>query len=311
MSVRYDNSSTSLEIVTAGVPSGRPSLLFVHGAFCGGWVWVEHFLPFFAELGWHGVAVSLRGHGRSPGRKQLDQFGLADFVADVASAAASLDSLPVVVGHSMGGVIAQHFVQSHKAAGLALLAPASLAGLGGSALHVALRHPNLLMALSRVQSRDMSATDFETIRRGLFSKDFPDDLALGYLPRFQRKSLRANLELMVPQAVFLMARPRLPALVLGGDSDGFIPTTDLKLSALFWGAGTHVLEGVPHALMLDTSWRRPAEILADWLKRSFDPAAASLTPADASRPRRIAAPEPSRASRVRSAASRRASAGTP
>jgi pimeloyl-ACP methyl ester carboxylesterase len=263
-------AEASLEIVTAGEPSRRPSLLFVHGAFCGGWVWSEHFLPFFAELGWHGVAVSLRGHGRSAGRKDLDRFGLADFVADVAFAAAGLESPPVVVGHSMGGVVAQHFVRTHGASGLALLAPASLAGLSGSFLHMSFSDPNLLMALSRVQSGNMSPADFDAIRRGLFSADFPDDLALGYLPRFQRESLRANLELTIPQAVFLMARPRLPVLVLGGDSDCFIPTTDLKLTSLFWGAEAHVLEGVPHALMLDTSWRTPAEILADWLKRSFD-----------------------------------------
>ena len=271
------DTKASLEIVTAGEPSSRPSLLFVHGAFCGGWVWSEHFLPFFAELGWHGIAVSLRGHGRSAGRKDLDRFGLADFVADVAFAAASLDQPPVVVGHSMGGVVAQHYVQRHAASGLALLAPASLAGLGGSFLHMSFSHPNLLMALSRVQSRDMSAGDFDTIRRGLFSESFPDDLAWRYLPQFQRESLRVNLELMIPQAFFLMARPRLPALVLGGDNDCFIPTTDLKLSSFFWDAEGQVLEGVPHAMMLDTSWRRPAEIMADWLKRSFDPSPARWT----------------------------------
>ncbi len=265
------HTEASLEIITAGEPSRRPSLLFVHGAFCGGWVWAEHFLPFFAELGWHGVAVSLRGHGRSAGRKDLDRFGLADFVADVASAAAGLDQPPVVVGHSMGGVVAQHFVQRQKAAGLALLAPASLAGLSGSFLHMSFSDPNLLMALSRVQSGDMTQADFDAIRRGLFSADFPDEIALRYLPRFQRESLRANLELMIPQAAFLMARPRLPALVLGGDSDCFIPTMDLKLSALFWGAESRVLEGVPHALMLDTSWGAPAGILADWLERTFGP----------------------------------------
>ncbi len=268
MTVQFNNDA-SLEIFTAGEPSRRPTLLFVHGAFCGGWVWLEHFLPFFAELGWRCIAVSLRGHGKSPGKKQLDRFGIADYVADVASAATGLDQPPVVVGHSMGGVVAQHYVQKHAASGLALLSPASLAGLSGSFLHMSLRHPDLLMALSRVQSRDMTAADFETICRGLFSEDFPDDLALRYLPQFQRESLRANLELMVPQAFFLMGRPRLPALVVGGANDCFIPYTDLMLSSLFWGAESRVLDGVPHAMMLDGSWRRPAEIMAEWLQRSF------------------------------------------
>src|SRR5271157_2888729 len=104
-----------LEIITAGEPSRRPTLLFVHGAFCGGWVWTEYFLPFLAERGWRCIAVSLRGHGLSAGRDRLDSFGLADYVVDAAQAAAGLDRPPVVVGHSMGGVVAQIFAQRHAA----------------------------------------------------------------------------------------------------------------------------------------------------------------------------------------------------
>jgi pimeloyl-ACP methyl ester carboxylesterase len=259
-----------LEIITAGESSRRPALLFVHGAFCGGWVWSEHFLPYFADLGWRSIAVSLRGHGRSAGRKQLDRFGIADYVADAASAAAGLDQPPVVIGHSMGAIVAQRLAHKHRAAGLALLAPASLAGLSGSFVHMSLNRPNLIRALKRVQSREMEAADYEAIRRGLFSADFPDDLALRYLPLFQRESFRANLELMFPQWCYLLGRPRLPALVLGGADDCFIAYAGLALSSFFWSAELRVLEGVPHAMMLDTSWRRAADFIAGWLKRSFD-----------------------------------------
>ena len=258
-----------LEIITAGEPSLRPPLLFVHGAFCGGWVWAEHFLSFFAERGWRSVAVSLRGHGDSPGRKQLDQFGLADYVADVAAAAAGLGR-PVLVGHSMGGLVAQRFAQKHDVSGLALMAPASLAGLAGSFAHMALNSPELLLALNRVQSRAMEKEDFEAIRRGLFSPDVPADVALRFGQQFQRESLRANLELMAPQWFAMMGRPRLPALVVGGSDDCFVPAADLLLTSTFWNAELRVLAGVPHAMMLDTSWRASAEIVEGWLRRSFD-----------------------------------------
>jgi pimeloyl-ACP methyl ester carboxylesterase len=259
----------SLEIITAGKPSGRPALLFVHGSFCGAWVWAEHFLPFFAEAGWRCVAVSLSGHGKSAGRKALDSFGLADYVADVASAAAGLGCPPMVVGHSMGGVVVQRFAQRRKVAGLALLAPASLSGLGGSFVNMSLRHPALLRALGRVQSGKPQAADFEAIGRGLFSQDFPADLALRYLPLFQRESLRANMELTAPQWFSVLGRPRLPALVIGGRDDCFVPSADVWLTSMVWGAETHILDNVPHAMMLDTSWRLPAGILAGWLTRRF------------------------------------------
>ncbi len=260
----------ALEIFRAGKPSRRPPLLFVHGSFCGGWVWVEHFLPFFAKSGWRCVAVSLRGHGKSDGRKQLDTLGLADYVADVAAATAEFDRPPVVIGHSMGGLVVQQFVQRHKAAGLALLAPASLSGLGGSLMAMSLGRPDLLRALSRVQTSGMEPADFDAIRRALFSPDFPADLALRYLPLFQRESMRANMELMAPQWLSVMARPRLPVLVAGGRDDCFVPSADMRLTAIFWGAETHILDDVPHAMMLDTSWRVPADVLAEWLGRRFE-----------------------------------------
>jgi pimeloyl-ACP methyl ester carboxylesterase len=46
-------------------------LLFVHGGWHAAWCWDEHFLDFFAERGFHAVAVSLRGHGRSPTSQRL------------------------------------------------------------------------------------------------------------------------------------------------------------------------------------------------------------------------------------------------
>jgi pimeloyl-ACP methyl ester carboxylesterase len=36
-------------------------LLFVHGGYHAAWCWGEHFLDFFADKGFRGVAVSLRG----------------------------------------------------------------------------------------------------------------------------------------------------------------------------------------------------------------------------------------------------------
>jgi hypothetical protein len=42
------------------------------------------------------------------------------------------------------------------------------------------------------------------------------------------------------------------------------------LSSIFWNAELHVLEDVPHAMMLDTSWPLAAKAIADWLRRTFD-----------------------------------------
>lgn len=259
----------ALEIFRAGSPSDRPSLVFIHGSFCGAWIWREHFLPFFAEQGWHCIAMSLRGHGGSAGRDQLDRFGIADYVADVTQAAAGLDRPPVIIGHSLGGMVAQRFVQRHGASGLVMLASVSPGGLSGPLAYMSLRHPNLLWQLNRLQTLGPEAVDYEIVSRGLFSADFPIELAWRYVPLFQQESQRVSYELMVPQWLHLMARPSLPALVLGGAADSFIPYTDLLACSNFWSARLEVLDDMPHVVMLDTTWRKAAETITLWLDRTF------------------------------------------
>lgn len=259
----------ALEVLTTGSASERPPLLFVHGSFCGAWIWAEHFLPYFAAAGWDCAAVSLRGHGESDGRDNLDGFGLSDYVADVLEAAKGLGQPPVLIGHSLGGMVAQRAACRTKVAGLALLASVGPGGTGSSFTHMSLRHPNLLWQLGRMQAAGPEAVDYDVVRRGLFSDDLPLERALSFVPRFQRESQRAANELLVPQWFHLMPRPAVPALVLGGNHDAFIPYGDLALAATYWAAEMKVLDGLPHVMMLDTTWKKAADALAGWLDGRF------------------------------------------
>lgn len=259
----------ALEVLTAGTPSERPPLLFVHGSFCGAWVWAEHFLPCFAQAGWHCAAVSLRGHGESPDRAALNGYGLSDYVADVAAVARDLERPPVLVGHSLGGMVAQRAACRLPVAGLALLASVGPGGTGSSFTHMSLRYPNLLWQLGRLQAEGAESVDYEVVRRGLFSADFPAEQAYAYAARFQQESQLAANELLVPQWFHLMPRPAVPALVLGGSRDAFIPYGDLALAATYWAAEMKVVDGLPHVMMLDILWQQAAAELARWLDRHF------------------------------------------
>jgi pimeloyl-ACP methyl ester carboxylesterase len=56
-----------LEVIDKGssTESHPIPLLFIHGAWHAAWCWDEHFLDFFADKGFHAVAVSLRNQGNS------------------------------------------------------------------------------------------------------------------------------------------------------------------------------------------------------------------------------------------------------
>ena len=105
------------------------TVVLVHGAWHGAWCWDEHFLDFFAAKGHRSLAVSLRGHGRSPATSGIRFCSIADFVDDVASVADGPPTQPVVIGHSMGGFVVQKYLESHGAPAAALLASALPSGI--------------------------------------------------------------------------------------------------------------------------------------------------------------------------------------
>ena len=83
--------------------SGDPPIVFVHGWTCDHTYFAPQFGHFSKDH--RVVAVDLRGHGHSD--KPEQEYTIAAFADDVAWLCRELGlSKPVVVGHSMGGVIA-------------------------------------------------------------------------------------------------------------------------------------------------------------------------------------------------------------
>jgi len=263
----HDSASVRLELLHAlpANPAGdHPPLLFVHGSYCGAWVWEETFLPAFARAGYPAYAVSLRGHGDSGGDATL--ASLQDYVQDVESAIDRLGGRCVLIGHSMGGLIAQHCLRpGHRLAGLALLSSVPPTGLAGATLNLMLSTPDLWFQFGLLQSLGPAAVSAALIRKAMFSDAASDSEAARLLPRFQSESLRIAFDLAAPPPP-PRPDPLFPVLVLGGSADPLIPVAALHQTAAYFGAELAVLDGAPHGLMLDPAWVQPTldRILA-WL----------------------------------------------
>ncbi len=89
---------------------GSPPIVFVHGWTCNH----TYFAPqqkYFAKRH-RVVSVDLRGHGKSD--KPEQQYSIAGFADDLAWMCRELGlKKPVVVGHSMGGMVALELAASH------------------------------------------------------------------------------------------------------------------------------------------------------------------------------------------------------
>ena len=243
----------------------RPPVLFVHGAYSGAWIW-EYFLGLFAERGYPAYALSLRGHAGSEGDLASASFG--DYVEDVKIAASAIGADPVLIGHSMGGLVIQHYLaRGGKAAAMVALASAPPSGLRSSALHMTMFAPDVLFQLSLLQSLGPKWAAPAVIARALFSTKSTPESKDGLLQKIQRESPRASAELLAPPPLTPpAARDRPPVLVLGGDADVFLPRSAMQETADVWGAELDLLKGAPHGLMIDTAWRDiAAEKIIAWL----------------------------------------------
>ena len=240
-------------------------MLFIHGAYCGAWVWQRYFIPYFESKGWHGVAVSLRGHGQSDGLGTLDMLGIHDFVDDAEHVAQNLNAPPIVIGHSMGGMIAQLLAGRCPIKAMALLVSVPPHGLASAAQQMWFQAPTFLTQMGAALSLGGWAINPAMVSDKLFSLDTPSDERALYLSLFQRESSRAAFEIMIPQLLM----PPLPmprTLVLGGDQDPFIPRSEMEMTGSFWGTEAHIIPDLPHAMMLDVRWELAAAPIAEWLE---------------------------------------------
>ena len=83
------------------------TILMIHGMFGGSWCW-DNYRKLFEDKGYHCISPTLRFHDVDPDELPNPQLGttsLLDYAGDIEKEIKKLDSLPVLMGHSMGGLI--------------------------------------------------------------------------------------------------------------------------------------------------------------------------------------------------------------
>jgi pimeloyl-ACP methyl ester carboxylesterase len=252
-------------------PPPQPPLVFVHGAYVGAWCWEENFLPWFAAKGYSCHAVSLRGHGASEGRDSLDEFGLSDYAADVAGVAASLPEAPILIGHSMGALVVQKYLDAGgEAAGVVLACPVPSFGVMPATFALAWTNPRLFAGIQGIAAG--AGASLEVVAEAMFAGPVDAERLREVRSRMQRESRRALMDMSgwgLPNP-WRMRRPR--TLVLAAGKDALMPQAHTAATAVMLGAEYKVVEGLGHAIMLDAQWLRAAEAILEWVERLVVPA---------------------------------------
>ena len=255
-----------IELIRHPAKNGNKStpILFIHGAWHGAWCWEEYFLPYFASKGYDAYALSLRGHGNSEGREGLRWWSISDYVDDVSQIVEQIHKMPILVGHSMGGLIVQKYLESHKVPAAVLLAPVPTTGVIMTTLGIAKRHFLILLKVLSTMSLYPVIGTPELAREAFFSENISAAKLETYYKKLQDESFRGFLDM-----TFCLPKPRKvsdPILLIGAINDMIFSQRQMEATANAYHSTAQMLSNTAHDVMLEDRWKDAADIILNWLK---------------------------------------------
>lgn len=247
-------------------------LFFIHGMWSTPAVWTRLRSRLEAE-GWETRAPVLPWHDRDaslPPPDELGRVSVQDYVKFLVDEVALLPGPPVIIGHSMGGLLAQLLAARVDHAGLVLLSPAAAANAQAPSLAPARTLKNVVLRWGWWDKPTLC--DAEGARWGIFN-NVPDAVAANEIDALVWDSGRVLAEIALPWGFGNVTRvdyARLdrPTLVVVGAEDRITPPAGARAAArqLSGRLDYQELPGVGHWLFWGEVESRVGGMIGDWLR---------------------------------------------
>ncbi|EPS71260.1 hypothetical protein M569_03495, partial [Genlisea aurea] len=271
-----------------GGGSRRNSLVFVHGSFHAAWCWAENWLPFFSRNGFDCYALSLLGQGESDSPSGSFAGSLQTHAADVANFIEKrIQSPPVLLGHSFGGLIVQYYLAnlgngdrarskgfSHplpRLSGTVLLCSVPPSGNSGLVWRYLFSNPMAAIKVTLSLAAKAFQTSVPLCKETFFSSDIDDRLVVRRYQKLMTGGLRMplfdlrKLNESLPIPPLDDSSSPVEILVLGAENDFIVDAKGIEETGRFCGVPAVRIEGVAHDMMLDSAWEKGAQAILSWL----------------------------------------------
>jgi pimeloyl-ACP methyl ester carboxylesterase len=242
--------------------SSKPPVLFVPGSFCGAWIWRDNFFEHFYQAGYDVAAMSFQSHGKR-GLPLLSRK-LSDFEADLTQAIGTFKQPPIVVAHSLGGLVAQRVAARVPMHALALLSPIPADGVARSVLSLAKKSPFSVFKLASVTITPQFARSGQP-PIGIYSSHVNENQRQAVTRRLQAEAPLALLQSIAPQ----LRRPTplpCPVHFWGAEGDHIIPASEVQRAAKLVGAASTIVPEMSHTFQAEPNWKVLADDVLAFMK---------------------------------------------
>lgn len=171
-----------------------------------------------------------------------------------------MDEPPVLVGHSMGGMVVQRYLRTGQCKKVVLMASVPPRGALAASLRVIRKFPGSLKYLLKGDLLGFSR-NFDHL---FFGTRFAEKKRKQFRKKLCSESFRAYLQLLFPLGKTDFSGEML---VIGGEEDQIFTTKEMEQIARKYGADLDIISGAAHDLMLDDKKKEVAAMIHHWLER--------------------------------------------
>lgn len=254
-------------------------VVFIHGLWIHSDAW-QPWVELYQSAGYRPIAPGWPGDSASveQTRKNASAVankGIDDITSGYLDVIGRLPAMPVVVGHSFGGLIAQKLLSAGMAAAAIAIDPGQIKGV--KPLPFAQIRSGLPVLSKPANKKRAVALNRKQFRYGfgnaLTEKESGELFDLYAIPGPGKplfEASAANFKKSSPAAVNTRKRDRGPLLIIGGGMDHTVPEVVARAAYKLYadsGAVTdyHVFPDRGHSLVLDHGWREVADFTLSWL----------------------------------------------
>jgi len=249
-------------------------LFMIHGMMVAPWCW-KNYKHYFTEKNYRCITPTLRHHDMDPNDvpdPRLGETGLQDYITDLEKHIKDLDEPPILMGHSMGGLLVQILAAKGYARAAVLITPAPPRGVN------ALRF-SVLRSFSGVM---MNWGFWRRPFRFSFEKAVYSTMHL--MPREDQKKIYGKLVYESGRAAFQIGfwfldrtrasrveyeKVNCPVLVIAGKKDRITPAEVVKNTAAKYPNSTYKqFDDHAHWVLMEPGWQDIADFIAGWLERN-------------------------------------------
>lgn len=243
------------------------TVVMAHGAFCGGWAF-ERFRAPFEALGWRVETPDLPGHAEGTPASHVAHKSMSDYARALAMFCADLPERPILIGHSMGGLVCQMAAARVRPEAMVLIAPSSPWGVSGSSMEEAITATAVGMIdpmLTGYIAPDRSLMRTHSLDR--MDKEGRDTIVARLRPESSR-AVREVLNWWLDPFMTTSVGPgRLaaPTLFIAGQRDVVHPPVTVQAAAGRVGAAFRLMPGMSHWMIGEPGWEAVADAAIAWI----------------------------------------------